>query len=408
MPSSSVAYSLLAPLALLACSPRPTPALASAPAQPPGTAAQPPGATPETDAEVDATKPSTEVPAIQQELWGELAGQPVHLFILSNKNGMLLKLTNYGATVVQLHAPDRDGNLSDVTRGYDDLSGYLRPGNPYFGSTIGRVANRIRNATFELEGRIYRLNPVDGPHSLHGGKVGWDKVVWKAEPLPKSNAVRFTYTSSDGDEGFPGTVLASAVYTLTDDNELRIDLSAETDQLTPLNMAHHTYWNLGGDGSNSVKNHIAHINADQYTPGGSDLIPTGQLASVAGTPFDFRQSKPIGQDLAAVGGSPVGYDHNFVINGDPGDVRLFAVVKDPASGRIMELSSNQAGMQFYTGNFMDGSESGRGQVHQQYSAFCLESQMFPDAINHKSWRDGVILKPGQKYHHVMVHKFSAE
>ncbi len=345
---------------------------------------------------------------VEKAAWGELDATPVHLFTLSNKNGMLVKLSDYGATTIEVRVPDRDGNLSDITHGFDDLAGYRSDGNPYFGATVGRVANRIKNARFELEGKSYKLAANAGAHSLHGGIIGWDKVVWKAEILEDKNAVKFTHTSPDGDEGFPGTVKVTTVYSLTDDNEFTIEMSAETDQTTPVNMVHHSYWNLAGSGSDSNQEQLIRINADKYTPGDADLVPTGEEAPVAGTVFDFREPKAIGKDLLAVGGDPIGYDHNFIINGPPNELRTCAVVEDPKSGRVMELQANQPGMQFYSGNFMDGSTQGRGRVHKQYSAFCLESQSHPNAINQPEWQSQVVLRPGERYHHVMVHKFSTK
>jgi aldose 1-epimerase len=345
---------------------------------------------------------------IETSPWGEHDGNPVHLYTLTNKNGLVAKVTDYGATLVELHTPDRDGKLSDVTRGFGDLAGYRSKGNPYFGATVGRVANRIRNATFTLDGKVHKLAANNGPHHLHGGNVGWDKVLWKAEPVAGQAALRLTYTSKDGDEGYTGTVQAVVIYTLTDANELKVEMQAETDKATPVNMAHHTYWNLAGNESTSIQEHVIQLFAAKFTPGDKDLVPTGEEKSVKGTVFDFTQPKVVGKDLKKVSGTPIGYDHNFVIDGAANTLRPFAVLEDPSSGRVMELSSNQAGLQFYTGNFMDGSTEARGQKHLQYSALCLESQMYPDAINVKGWTDRVVLKPGAKYSHVMVHKFSTK
>lgn len=345
---------------------------------------------------------------VETTLWGEQDGNPVHLYTLTNKNGLIAKITDYGATLVELHAPDRAGKLSDVTRGFGDLAGFRSKGNPYFGATIGRVANRIKDSTFTLDGETYKLAANNGKHHLHGGLVGWDKVLWRAEVVAGQAALRLTYTSKDGEEGYPGTVKATVVYTLTDANELKVEMGAETDKTTPLNMAHHTYWNLAGAGSGSIKEHIIQLFASKFTPGDKDLVPGGEEKAVAGTGFDFTQPKAIGKDLLKVGGTPIGYDHNFIIDGKAGELRPFAVLEDPSSGRVLELASNQAGLQFYTGNFMDGSTEGRGQKHEQYSALCLESQMYPNAINVKAWKDRAILKPGEKYYHVMVHKFSAK
>jgi len=217
-----------------------------------------------------------------------------------------------------------------------------------------------------------------------------------------------TYTSPDGEEGYPGTVKAKVVYTLTNDNALWIHTTATTDQATPVNVVHHTYWNLGGTGSGTIKDHKLQLFASKYTPGDDTLVPTGKIARVSGTPFDFTKPKAIGKDLQAAGGDPVGYDLNFVVDGDPNKLRPVARVKDPDSGRVMEILADQPGVQFYTGNFMDGSTTGKGAKHAQHSAFCLETQQFPDSINKPAWADRVILKPGETYKHTMVHRFSAE
>lgn len=367
-------------------------------------------ATPEptTTADAPASASPTETPMVENAPFGEIDGVPVYLYTLKNENGLVAKISDYGATVVELHAPDRSGKLEDVTRGFDDLEGYRSAGNPYFGATIGRVANRIKNATFSLDGKTYKLAANNGKHHLHGGVRGWDKVLWTAEPVPGQAALKLSYVSKDGEEGYPGTVTATTVYTLTSANELRVEMSAVTDKATPVNMAHHTYWNLAGPTSDSIQQHVLTLHAAKYTPGGADLVPTGLEKPVAGTPFDFQSPKAVGKDLKAVGGTPIGYDHNYIVDGNAGDLRPVARLEDPKSGRVMELSANQAGVQLYTGNFMDGTASGRGVTHKQYSALCLETQMFPNAIDVPAWKERVILKPGQTYHHVMVHKFSAQ
>jgi aldose 1-epimerase len=304
--------------------------------------------------------------------------------------------------------PDRAGTLADVVLGFDDLDGY-RKGTAYFGAIVGRVANRIMNASFELEGQRYSLAANDRPHHLHGGRTGWDKVIWNARPVDTADgpALELIYVSKDGEEGYPGTVTARTVYTLTNKNELKVEMDATTDKTTLVNMAHHSYWNLGGYNSGTILDHELMLNADQYTPG-TPMVPDGRVVSVKGTPFDFTSVKAVGRDLKQTGGKPIGYDHNFVVNGPPTQLRPVARLRDPKSGRVMTVAADQPGVQFYTGNFLDGSAKGKGATYGQYAALCLETQKFPNAINVPAWRDQVILRPGQMYRHLMVHTFSVE
>ena len=340
--------------------------------------------------------------------FGKLGDTPVQLYTLTNKNGLIARITNYGAIVTELHVPDRAGRLADIVLGFDSADGYLK-GHPYFGAIVGRVANRIGNARFELEGRQFTLAANDKPHHLHGGRTGWDKVVWSATPRETADgpALELTYISKDGEEGYPGTVSARTVYTLTNNNELRVVMEATTDRDTLVNMAHHSYWNLGGHNSGTILGHELTLYANQYTPG-TPMVPDGRIAPVKGTPFDFTSAKPIGGDLKQTGLTPLGYDHNFVVNGDSNQMRPVARLKDPKSGRVMTLSADQPGVQFYTGNFLDGSAKGKGTSYGQHAALCLETQKFPNAINVPAWRDQVILRPGQTYRHVMVHRFNVE
>ena len=340
--------------------------------------------------------------------FGKLGDISVQLYTLTNKHGLVAKITNYGAILTELHVPDRTGALSDIVLGFENLDGYTK-GGPYFGAIVGRVANRIKDAEFTLEGKRYALDANDKPHHLHGGRKGWDKVVWTAKAVDTAlgQALELTYISKDGEEGYPGTVTAKTVYTLTDDDELRVDMQATTDRTTIVNMAHHSYWNLGGHDSGTILDHELALYADQYTPG-SPMVPYGEIKAVSGTPFDFTSSKKVGRDLRQAGGTPIGYDHNFVVNGDPNRLRPVARLKDPKSGRVMTLSADQPGVQFYTGNFLDGSIKGKGTTYGQYAGLCLETQKFPNAINVPAWQDQVILQPGQTYRHVMIHKFSAE
>jgi aldose 1-epimerase len=354
--------------------------------------------------------PSTEnaAPAITTAPFGTVDDSPVQLFTLTNKQGLVAKITNYGAIVTELHVPDRNGMLADVVLGFENLDGYVK-GHPYFGAIVGRVANRIMNAGFTLEGTRYRLEANDKPHHLHGGRKAWDKVIWTATPIATAEgpSLELTYVSKDGEEHYPGTVTARTVYTLTNDNELKVDMQATSDKVTLVNMAHHSYWNLGGHASGTILEHELTLYADQYTPG-TPMVPDGRIHPVKGTPFDFSSAKPIGRELKQAGGRPVGYDHNFVVNGEAGQLRPVARLEDPESGRVMTLSADQPGVQFYTGNFLDGSARGKGATYGQYAALCLETQKFPNAINVPAWRDQVILKPGQTYRHLMVHKFSVE
>jgi aldose 1-epimerase len=312
--------------------------------------------------------------------------------------------------VTELHVPDRTGKLDDIVLGHDHLDGYLKS-SPYFGATVGRVANRIKDARFELEGKTYELAANDGAHTLHGGKKGWDKVVWDAEAIetPDGPSVKLTYVSKDGEEGFPGTVTAITIYTLTHKDELRIEMSATTDKATIVNMAHHSYFNLGGHGSGTIADHELTLHADRYTPSDATLVPSGRIEPVKGTPLDFTTAKTIGKDLKAIGGEPVGYDHNLIVNGDPHALREAARVRDPKTGRVLTVEVDQPGIQLYSGNFLDGSIKGKGgAVYNQHSAFCLEPQRFPNSINVPAWRDEVILAPGQRYTQTVVFRFTTE
>ncbi len=271
--------------------------------------------------------------------------------------------------------------------GFDNLDGYLK-GNPYFGATVGRAGNRIRDAKFKLGGKEFVLAANNKPHHLHGGNKGWDKVLWKAEAkeTPDGPQVHLTYTSPDGEEGYPGTVVASTTYTLTNDGAFRVDMEATTDKPTIVNMVHHTYWNLGGHDSGRIADHELQLFAAQYTPG-DPMVPTGAVRPVKGTAFDFTKSKLIGKDLEAAGGKPVGFDHNFVIDGDANTLRAAARLRDPKSGRVMTIEADQPGIQFYSGNFLDGTTIGKGGTkYAQYTGLCLETQKFPNAVNVPKWR----------------------
>jgi aldose 1-epimerase len=374
-----------------------------------------PGAAPATatgPAAVGDAKDAKKDKAITEAPYGTVGGKEVKLYTLKNKNGLTAKITNYGGIITELHTPDKAGKMADIVLGYEKVDDYVKA-TPYFGAVIGRVANRIKNAQFSLEGKTYKLEANNAPNHLHGGKVGWDKVIWTAEALETENgpALKLTYVSKDGEEGYPGTVTAHNTYTLTNNNELKVEMDATTDKTTIVNMAHHSYWNLGGQESGPITGEELTLFADQYTPGPSaaDPVPDGKVKAVKGTPFDFTATKPIGKDLKEAGGKPIGFDANWVVKGDPHTLRPVARLKDPKSGRVLELSADQPGVQFYSGNFLDGSNKGKGGVvYQQYTGLCLESQKFPNSINVPAWKDEVILKPGATYKHTMVHKFSAE
>jgi aldose 1-epimerase len=340
--------------------------------------------------------------------FGTVDGQEVSLYTLRNAKGLVLKVSNYGAAVIELDLPDRTGKLADVVGGFESFEPYTLATNPHFGGIVGRVANRIKHAEFELDGKKYKLADNDHGNSLHGGNKGFDRVVWSAQPSQSAGAVavQLNYASKGGEENYPGKLDVTVTYTLSNENELRIEMKASTDQTTIVNLAQHTYWNLAGVGSGTIRNHELTLYADQYTPG--DPVPNGTTKGVAGTPFDFTTAKLIGKDLDATGGKPIGYDHNYVVRGNPYQLRPVAKVKEPTTGRVMTLSADQPGVQFYTGNFMDGTLKGKGTTYQQYAMLCLETQRFPNAINVPAWRDQVILKPGQPYTHTMVETFTTE
>jgi aldose 1-epimerase len=343
-------------------------------------------------------------------------GENVELYVLTNHRGMVAKIMTYGATVTELHTPDGDGKLDDIVLGFDTLQGYLGSNNPYFGAIVGRVGNRIAKGRFTLNGQTYQLATNNGPNHLHGGLKGFDKVIWNAQVLPgtssssgerKEPVVKFSYLSKDGEEDYPGNCHVEVTYTLTDANELRIDYSVATDRDTPVNATNHSYFNLAGPEHGDILNHELMLAADRYTPVDATLIPTGEIAPVAGTPMDFRHSTRIGTHIQEVGGRPIGYDHNYVVNSGGGRLGLVARVHEPTSGRTMEVFSTEPGVQFYSGNFLDGTITGKqGVVYRQYAGFALETQHFPDSINHPNF-PSYVLKAGATYHSTTVYRFSA-
>jgi aldose 1-epimerase len=347
---------------------------------------------------------------MQEQSFGKTEdGQPVNLYILSNKNGMEAAISNYGGTVVSLKVADRNGKFEDVVLGYDNLDGYAT-GKAYIGATVGRYANRIAHATFTLDGVNYTLAKNDGDNHLHGG---FNKRVWTANDVsgPAGQALELTYLSKDGEEGFPGTLPVKVVYTLTDQNELKIDYSATTDKDTVLNLTNHAYFNLAGQGNGDILQQQVMIRADRFTPIDATSIPTGELRSVKGTPFDFTNSTAIGaridqDDQQLKLGR--GYDHNWVLNNaTPGSLFLAAQAYDPHSGRVLEVLTTEPGIQLYTGNFLDGVHGKDGKVYNRRYAFCLETQHFPDSPNHPNF-PSTELKPGQHFQSTTVYKFSTK
>jgi len=329
--------------------------------------------------------------------WGHTKEGPVEIYKLTNAHGVEASFITYGATLVSLKAPDRSGQLKNIVLGFDSLEKYLAPGVPYYGATVGRYANRIAKARFTLEGKTYQLATNDGPNTLHGGKRGFDKRVWKAEQIP--SGVKMTLVSADGDEGYPGEVTAQVVYKLDDKNDLEIDYHVTTTAPTPINLANHAYFNLTGDPTIPILDHLVTINADRFTPVDATLIPTGELQPVAGTPFDFRTAHAIGARIGADDEQlrlGRGYDHNWVLNKTSSGMTLAATVTEPKSGRSLEVRTTQPGVQFYTGNFMDGKPSGLGSVYPYRTGLCFETQHFPDSPNHPSF-PSTILRPGEVY-----------
>jgi aldose 1-epimerase len=350
---------------------------------------------------------------LNKESFGKTAdGQEVELYTLTNSNGVEAKITTYGAIVVSLKVPDRDGKFDDIVLGFDTLDGYLK-GHPYFGAIIGRYGNRIGKAKFTLNGVEYKLAANNGENTLHGGIKGFDKVVWKAKPLSGKEGVglEMTYLSKDGEEGFPGNLSVKVVYTLTDHDELKIEYQATTDKDTVVNLSSHSYFNLAGQGNGDILNHQITLNADRFTPVDAGLIPTGELRNVKGTPFDFTQPTAIG---ARVGQDEeqlklgTGYDHNWVLNGKAGSLRLAARATEPSTGRVLEVSTTEPGIQFYIGNFLDGSLTGKGgKVYKRRYGFCLETQHFPDSPNQAAF-PSTVLKKGDRYQTTTVLKFSTD
>ncbi len=331
-------------------------------------------------------------------------GTGVEIYALINGSGLKARIMTYGATLVSLEVPDRTGKSGDIVLGYDALDGYIR-NSPYFGSIVGRYGNRIAKGRFVLDGVAYELATNNGENHLHGGIKGFDKVVWKAEPVREAGAVgvKFDYLSADGEEGYPGNLAVTVVYSLTNDDELKISYEAATDKATPVNLTHHSYFNLAGGGD--VLGHEIMINSYSYTPVDAGLIPTGEIRPVQDSPFDFTAPQAIGERIGRVEG---GYDHNFVLRCGGGTSGLAARVAEPKSGRMMEISTTEPGLQFYSGNFLDGTIVGKGgRVYSKHSGFCLETQHFPDSPNKPDF-PSTILRPGAVYRSLTIHSFSVK
>ena len=350
---------------------------------------------------------------MKKEIFGRTPdGEKVESYELTNANGLEARIITFGAAVVSLRVPDRAGRMADVVLGFETMDGYAK-GDRYFGAIIGRFANRIRRGRFVLDGIEYKLGTNDGGNHLHGGTRGFDKALWKASTVERSNdsSVALTYLSPDGEEGYPGNLSVEATYTLTGRNELRLDCVATSDKDTIVNLTNHCYFNLAGQGDGDILAHELMIDAESFAPVDSELIPNGGLRPVRGTPFDFRQMTAIGDrinqddDQIRLAG---GYDHNFVLNGESGTLRRAAMVRERASGRVMSVYTTQPGLQFYSGNFLDGRSTGKGgKVYKHRYGFCLETQHFPDSPNNPTF-PSVVLRKGRQYQSTTVYSFSAE
>lgn len=343
---------------------------------------------------------------VEKSLFGiTTEGDSAMLYTLTNEQDITVTITNYGGIITGIYTPDKGGKTTNITLGFDNLEQYLE-GHPFFGALVGRYGNRIAGAQFSLDGDSYTLAANNGNNTLHGGVKGFDKKLWSPEVIgcEERSALKLTYTSPDGEEGYPGNLRVTVTYELLMD-QLFITYEAETDKPTVLNLTNHTYFNLAGEGD--IRDHILYINASKYTPVDSSLIPTGELTNVEGTPFDFRKPYLIGERFDEVGGNPVGYDHNFVIDGSEGEKNLAAKVLDPKTGRFIEVKTTEPGVQFYTGNFLDGTLVSGNTTFQQHSGFCLETQHFPDSPNQPDF-PSTVLRPGEKFVSQTIFRFGVE
>lgn len=344
--------------------------------------------------------------SVTEKPFGTYEGKPVKEYTLTNAAGMQVSVINYGGIVTKIITPDKNGVMGDVVTGFESLEGYLQKGVPYFGALIGRYGNRIAHGKFTLDGKEYQLAGNNNGNSLHGGNKGYDKVYWTIEKLPGDSSLKCSYLSKDGEEGYPGNLGIVVTYTLTAANELKIEYTATTDKATPINLTSHSYFNLSAGRDSTILAHDLTLNAKAYTPVDEQLIPTGEIKEVAGTPMDFTIAKRIGRDIDQVKG---GYDHNWVLNKNSNDLTLAAVLSDSASGRQMEVWTTEPGIQFYSGNFLDGTLTNTkgGVKYVLHGALCLETQHFPDSPNQPSF-PSTILKPGDTYHHTCIYKFSTK
>jgi len=345
----------------------------------------------------------------EESFKGVHKGKATSLYTLKNNNGLVAQVTNYGAIIVSIHVPDREGNFKDIVQGYDTIREYIDGNDPYMGAVCGRCANRIARGKFSLQGKEYTLAVNNGPNHLHGGITGFSKVVWDVVKKTDSS-VKMEYVSPDGEEGYPGKVKVAVTYTLTDDNELRLDFDATTDKPTVVNLASHSYFNLAGEGSGSVYDQELMINGDFFTPTDDSNVPTGEIRPVKGTPMDFTIPRKIGagidmDDTQIKYGA--GYDHNWVLKHRTGTLGLAVVAHDPATGRIMEVYTTQPGVQFYSANWIDNEKGKGGKKYQRRWAFCLETQHFADAVN-KPHFPSTILNPGDEYKHTCIYKFTTK
>lgn len=350
-----------------------------------------------------APKTDTMQFSLTEKSYGQYNNEAVTQYTITNPGGMQVSIINYGGTVTDIITPDKQGNKANVVLGYNSLDGFLQKGNPYFNALIGRYGNRIANGKFKLDGKEYTLAGNDNGNSLHGGNKGYDKVLWKANKLPGDSSLELTYESKDGEEGYPGNLAVKVVYTLTAANELKIDYTATTDKATPVNLTNHCYFNLSGGKDSTILGHELQILADRFTEVNDKLIPTGKLPDVKGGPMDFTSFKSVGKDIAQVKG---GYDHNWVLNKKEGSFEKIAVLRDNNSGRQMEVWTTEPGVQFYSGNFLDGTLTNTrdGQKYVKHAGLCLETQHFPDSPNQPSFPN-TILKPGETYRQTTAYAF---
>lgn len=344
---------------------------------------------------------STTTTTVQVQPYGTVNGEAVSQYTLANANGMVVKVINYGGIITDLLTPDKEGNPGNVVLGYDSLAGYLQAGNPYFGTLVGRYANRIAKATFKIDTAAYKLAVNNNGNALHGGLKGFDKALWKVTPLPGDTSLLLEYTSADGEEGYPGTLEAQVIYTLTANNALKIEYVATTDKPTPVNLTQHTYFNLSAGKDATILDHVLQLDAPSFTPVDAQLIPTGKIELVKGTPMDFTTGKRIGDDIGKVKG---GYDHNWVF--EKTGLQVIGSLYDAGSGRLMTVSTSEPGIQFYTGNFLDGTlqHTRNGAKYGKNAGLCLEAQHFPDSPNQPSFPN-TILKPGGRYTQTTIYQF---